>query len=145
MPVLSGAFVLPFSSLQDHTCDRRVPVDPLLHLLRLLLLQRAAGGAADFTHLLGGAHSAHGHQIPARKCKKNVFVFKNDSRGKNLFLFYPTTATEISVLIVITFFQKPNKSSEKKWSEPYDLVSKTFLCKQQNQIMQHLSLLTPQN
>lgn len=74
MPTLSGPFVLPLSSGQDHTCDMRVPADPLLHLLWLLLLQRTAGGAVDIAHLLDWTHPTDGRQIPTRKCKGKKVV-----------------------------------------------------------------------
>lgn len=53
--------------VQDHTYDVGVPPDPLPPIPRLLLLQRANVCAAGSAHLLGRAHLAHGHQIPARQ------------------------------------------------------------------------------
>ncbi len=62
--------------VQDHIYDVGVPSDPLPPLLRLLLLQRADVCAAGSAHLLGRAHLAHGHQIPARqRTNRHFFNF----------------------------------------------------------------------
>lgn len=61
--------------MQDHPHNNGVPTEPLLDLHWLLLLQRADVHPAGPAHLLGGAHRAHGHQVPARQRRGRWFYF----------------------------------------------------------------------
>lgn len=107
--------------MQDHTHNNGVPAEPLPDLLRLLLLQRAHVHPAAPAHLLGGAHRAHGHQVPARQRRgRRFFSLPNRLSVRASVLPQPTTTLGCLIFLCLQDIVEDERSDKEETESDED-------------------------